>query len=82
MLFMVSRERGGNFEYGSCIWADVFEHTFVDSVDSDIYQIFGHTMMTPSIYKPLIRHNFAMLDSQHCYILNIDTGEFTEEEMD
>ena len=82
MLFMVSRERGGNFEYGSCMWADVFEHTFVDSVDPNIYQIFGHTMMTPSIYKPLIRHNFAMLDSQHCYILNIDTGEFTEEEMD
>ena len=77
MLFMVSRERGGNFEYGSCLWADVYEHlyTFGDTIP-DIYQIFAHTMMFPDIYKPYINDCFAMLDAQSCFILDLESGEF------
>lgn len=82
LLNMVSRERGGHFIDGSCIWADVYEHTYAEPVDPNIYQIFGHTMMTPSIYKPLIKSDFAMLDSQHCYMLNVESGDFIEEEDD
>ena len=82
MLFMVSRERGGDFEYGSCIWADVYEHLYSNLIDNDIFQIFAHTMIFPDIYKPYINNHFAMLDSQHCYILNIKTNDITEEKMD
>lgn len=77
VLNMVSEERGGRDVYGSCIWADIHEH-FYDPPIPDIYQIFGHTMTYPTISEEYIGPNFAMLDSQHCYILNIKTGKFTK----
>lgn len=77
VLYMVSEERGGRDVYGSCIWADIYEH-FYDAPIPDIYQVFGHTMTYPTISEEYIGPNFAMLDSQHCYILNIKTGKFTK----
>lgn len=69
VLYMVSEERGGRDVYGSCIWADIHEH-FYDAPIPDIYQVFGHTMTYPTILEEYIGPNFAMLDSQHCYILS------------
>ena len=76
-LWMISEERGGRDLYGSCIWADIHEHlSYFEPPIPNIYQIFGHTMTYPDIYKEYIDSNFAMLDSQHCYLL--DDGEFTK----
>lgn len=76
-LWMISEERGGRDPYGSCIWADIYEHlSYFEPPIPNIYQVFGHTMIYPDIYKEYIDSNFAMLDSQHCYLL--DDGEFTK----
>lgn len=76
-LWMISEERGGRDTYGSCIWADIHEHlSYFEPPIPNIYQVFGHTMTYPDIYKEYINSNFAMLDSQHCYLL--DNGEFTK----
>lgn len=42
-LMIVSRERGGRFNYGSCIWADLNEHNYNRSYDGK-FQVFGHTL--------------------------------------
>ena len=65
-ISMISRERGGWYPYGSCIWADIREHLSNEKV-KDFYQIFGHTYAKNSI----IEENFAMLDSGNSsYILD------------
>lgn len=76
LLMMISEERGGRDIYGSCVWADVFEHLYSnwEPPIPDIYQVFGHTMTYPSVKDAYIGSNFAMLDSQSCYL--IDDGEF------
>lgn len=80
-LWMISEERGGRDPYGSCIWADIYEHlSYFEPPIPNIYQVFGHTMIYPDIYKEYIDSNFAMLDSQHCYLL--DDGKFTKIEYD
>ena len=81
-LFMVSRERGGSWKWGSCLWADICEHDMFVPEIPNIYQIFGHTMTYPDIYKAFIAPSCAMLDSQHCYMLDVETGNFIEEEND
>lgn len=80
-LTMVSEERGGRDTYGSCVWADVHEHlyTFGDTIP-DVYQIFGHTMTYPSILTEYIGPNFAMLDAQSCFMLDLESGEFIKED--
>lgn len=82
MLFMVSAERGGDFTYGSCLWADVHEHLYPikEGRIPEIYQIFGHTMTYPEIYTEYIGPNFAMLDAQHCFTLDLNSGEFIKED--
>lgn len=82
LLVMIAEERGGRDVYGSCIWADVHEHLYTnwEPPIPNIYQIFGHTMTYPTIYESYIGPNFAMLDSQTCYIL--ENGEFTKIEHD
>lgn len=77
-LWMVSRERGGNWYYGGCLWADICEHDPFDFEFPGIYQIFGHTMTYPTIEEPFICNSFAMLDCQRCYILDTETGNFIE----
>ena len=77
-LTMIAEERGGRDIYGSCVWADVHEHLYVnwEPPIPNIYQIFGHTMTYPSIKEAYIGPNFAMLDSQNCWLL--ENGEFTK----
>ena len=79
LLNMVSRERGGRFIDGSCIWADVYEHVYTEPIDSNIYQVFGHTMTYPSILTEYIGPNFAMLDAQSCFMLDLESGKFIRE---
>lgn len=79
VLQMVGPERGGRDVYGSCIWADIHEHFYEEPLPS-IYQVFGHTINYPKLYDVYIGKNFAMLDSQSCYILNTQNGEFIKTE--
>ena len=80
-LWTISEERGGRDPYGSCIWADIYEHlSYFEPPIPNIYQVFGHTMIYPDIHKEYIDSNFAMLDSQHCYLL--DDGKFIKIEHD
>jgi predicted phosphodiesterase len=81
-LRIVSRERGGNWNHGSCVWADISEHIWND--DSDLneygfqYQIFAHNLTYPTVndfYRGLY---CAMIDNGHGFLLNSDTGELTE----
>ncbi len=75
LLDMIAEERGGRDVYGSPIWADVHEHLYDwEERIPNIYQVFGHTMSYPSIKEAYIDSNFAMLDSQNCWLL--EDGEF------
>lgn len=90
ILGMVSRERGGRFPSGSCIWADVHEHQWNDDYQGK-FQIFGHTLQLNlmeyynsgkesdiSDGNPWIEEgsNFAMLDCRHGFEYNEDKKEF------
>ena len=77
----VSSYRGGAFEYGSCIWADIHEHLDCELYDEssayhDVYQIFGHTISFPEEMKPWITDEYAMLDAQQCFVLSYDDKTF------
>lgn len=74
-LNQIPRERGGKALYGSCIWADVYEHYFQHPIN--YYQIFGHTWQYDT-GKPIINENFAMLDCRKVFELDTKTGKIEE----
>lgn len=78
-LAMVSRERGGSWYSGSCMWADIHEHfrNTSEKVPWD-YQIFGHTLTYPDYDESYIGTDFAMLDSRQAYILDCKTLKITK----
>ena len=77
-LFMVSRERGGSFPCGSCMWADIHEH-FYDRLERlPGYQIFSHTLSYPDYDLPHIDKNLAMLDCRKGFELDLETGELNQ----
>ena len=90
-LFDVSRMRGGNKDYGSCIWADVNEHDYNEEYKGK-YQIFGHTLQLnlKKYYetykqtdiadgKPIITDKYAMLDCRHKFEYTVIESEGTNE---
>ena len=75
----VSSYRGGAFEYGSCIWADIHEHLDCELYDEssayhDVYQIFGHTLQLNE--RPVVTEHFACVDCRHAFLLD-DNGTLT-----
>lgn len=78
-LAMVSRERGGSWNSGSCMWADVHEHfrSALEKVPWD-YQVFGHTLTYPDYDESYIGEDFAMLDSRRAYVLDCETLKITK----
>jgi len=74
--------RGGEFQYGSCEWADLREHIDLknskDSIvplgEEGIYQVFGHTQ----VKSQLITDKWACLDCRKAFMINTDTHEITE----
>ena len=80
ILHEISYERGGDYQNGSCIWADISEHIY-DYINKDfnIFQIFGHSLSFPEIDEGYINYkdNYAMLDSRCTWILN-NNGEINK----
>ena len=69
-ISMISRERGGWYPHGSCIWADINEHIYNEDLNG-YYQIFAHTNTYPK-YMPIIPEDrqWAMLDSAKAFIID------------
>ena len=79
-LWMPSWYRGGDYDFGSCIWADFREWVYTNSNIDGIFQIFGHTLIGGGdIDKAVIDYDrkIAMLDSRKAWALS-NTGEFYE----
>lgn len=70
VLWQPSRERGGRFHYGSCIWTDIHEHLsyFRDPLPN-YYQIFAHSLYYPQLWEYYKDDNIAMLDCAKLFIL-------------
>ena len=65
-LMDVSKLRRGEAEAGSCLWADVDEHSSRSDFFHRIYQIFGHTQQKK---KPVIKRSFADLDCRKAFLI-------------
>ncbi len=70
VLWQPSRERGGRFGYGSCIWTDIHEHLsyFRDPLPN-YYQIFAHSLYYPELEEYYKDNDIAMLDCAKLFIL-------------
>lgn len=62
----VGVKRGGEDEAGSCVWADVSEHSKSPAFPPGVYQIFGHTQLRKN---PVIKKRVADLDCRRAFIL-------------
>lgn len=79
VLGMVSRERGGRDRYGSCLWADIYEHIpYFNTSQLNYYQIFSHSLSYPTIDDYYKDNYMAMLDCRKCFILDTETKELNE----
>lgn len=78
VLAMVSRERGGRYSFGSCLWADIHEHFYYDVEHLDKYQIFSHSLSYPTLEDYYKDSNLAMLDCRKCFLFDTETKELNE----
>lgn len=79
VLGMVSRERGGRDRYGSCLWADIYEHIpYFNTSQLNYYQIFSHSLSYPTIDDYYKDNYMAMLDCRKCFMLDTETHEINE----
>ena len=74
-------ERGGEYDCGSCIWADLAEWSSEYADIPGIYQIFGHTLFgggSPdvAVIEPDGR-KYAMIDSRRAWVLD-SSGNLSE----
>ena len=72
-FLMISRDRGGRWWSGSCIWADVTEHlNSFDGPRDKVYQVFGHSLSYPP-YNNFdmieVNERFAMLDGRAAVLM-------------
>lgn len=80
----ISYYRNGDFEFGSCEWADLREHINLHETsnqgkiipigENGIYQVFGHTQLRDS----LITDKWSCLDCRKGFIIDTMTYEITE----
>lgn len=75
ILNQVPKSRGGDYEFGSCIWNSVTDFEEGTPLDG-YYQIFGHTWSK----APFIQDTFAMLDCCKAFILDTYTKKIVEYE--
>ncbi|MCH5167409.1 MAG: metallophosphoesterase [Erysipelotrichales bacterium] len=83
-LSMYGYERGARsrFAVGSCVWADIQEHLGIyDRFEKNIYQIFAHNQAFPyfdDFTQYYICEDFAMLDAQKPFVLDLENGKLSE----
>ena len=79
----ISEYRGGDMFYGSCEWADIYEHIdmeistsdkIISKQKEDCFQIFGHTQLK----MPLIADKWACLDCRKGFIVDTLTHKIEE----
>lgn len=73
-LAWVSRERGGWCSEGSLVWSSLGEWLKFSRLDSELYQIFGHTQLQKD---PYVTEYFADLDVRRGFRLG-DEGKIEE----
>lgn len=72
-LWQLSRERGGRFSYGSCVWADIHEHfSYFRDPLPNYYQIFSHSYYYPTLSEYYKDNDIAMLDCAKLFKLEND----------
>ena len=79
LLGQISYYRGGEYNYGSCEWADLREHIDINNSmteivpkgEDGIYQVFGHTQLI----QPIITNKWACLDCRKGFIFDTITHE-------
>ena len=74
ILGQYTEYRGGTYNYGSPIWADVREY-FDSTEHTSYYQIFGHSQQKEN---PVITEHWACLDCRKMFSLDLETGEIKE----
>ena len=80
LISNISYYRWGEFQYGSCEWADIKEHVNMSNKtisplgEEGIYQVFGHTQLK----GPLINKKWACLDCRKGFIIDTLTWEIVE----
>jgi hypothetical protein len=63
-----SFERGGWDNYGSPLWADIYEYyDEAEPFDKDIIQIIGHTQLKTD--GPFVKNNVRLIDNRKLYLL-------------
>lgn len=66
----ISPYRGGyGCEVGGILWGDVREYDSNEHLPN-YYQVFGHTQL---VKDPIIKNDYACLDTRCCYIINTKT---------
>ena len=80
----ISYYRGGDYNHGSCEWADLREHIdkvidpqnnkFVGKGEDGIFQVFGHTQLKDK----LVCDKWACLDCRRGFIVDTITNEICE----
>lgn len=85
-FFKVSYERGGNDNYGSCVWTDVNEMIKSDTDSNYAFkQVFGHTLQAfynkdfqIEFGKPIEYNNWKMLDCARAFELDTENFKIKE----
>lgn len=76
LLSVIGRYRTmfGGEKTGSVLWADILEHPIPSAPDiyglNQVYQVFGHTKADSSDSGLFIFEDFAMIDTQQCYMID------------
>ncbi len=64
----------GGEKTGSVLWADIEEHSIPSAPDiyglDQVYQVFGHTKLSREESALTIFEDFAMIDTQQCYMID------------
>ncbi len=66
-LMEIGKNRGGESEAGSCVWADVEEFGTQQEYFENIYQIFGHSQQRK---RAIVKKNYADLDCRSGFVLD------------
>lgn len=73
-LWMCSWIRGGDYDSGSCIWADFQEWQYKNSPIKGLWQIFGHSLAAGGFDEGIIDYEkcIAMLDARQAWVIDYE----------